>query len=130
LTPARRIFDHRPVMSTGLDMPRAAPEHRIGRRCAVLLRCRLTDDSHEPVERFTRMSDLGAGGARILTAAPPAVGQTLTLRFRLDAQGIEIVARARVVWRSEGFRGRGGVIGVAFMAVSDPAALARFLGEG
>lgn len=113
-------------MGTGLTMPRAAQEQREGKRRAVLIRCRL-QGSHDAVERFTRIADLGPGGARIFTATPPGVGELLAITFRLSSAGATVVTEARVVWRSEGYHGRGGVIGVEFVTVSDPDAVQRFL---
>jgi hypothetical protein len=120
----------RSLMSTGSTMLRAALEQRSSPRRTVLLRCRIDGSSTDGVERHTRIADLATGGARIFTASPPALGEILTVSFRLTDAGPQIDTQARVVWRSEGFRGRGGVIGVEFVTVSDPDALARHLGEG
>ncbi len=114
-------------MQTGSMMRRAEEEQRSAPRRAVLLRCRVQEGGEEPVQRFTRIADLSVTGARILTASPPDVGEILTLSFQLSERGPRIDAEARVIWRSEGYRGRGGVIGVAFIALQNAAALERFV---
>jgi hypothetical protein len=43
---------------------------------------------------------------------------------------VEVRATARVIWRTEGFRGRGGVIGVQFEEVDGAAEIASFIEEG
>jgi hypothetical protein len=48
----------------------------------------------------------------------------------LRARGAEVRAEARVVWRSEGFRGRGGVMGVQFVSISGADEIAAYVGEG
>lgn len=58
------------------------------------------------------------------------VGASLGLRFTLGDSGEEIRAKARVVWRSEGFRGRGGVIGVQFTSVTGADEIAAYIDDG
>jgi hypothetical protein len=78
------------------------------------------------VERHTVLSDLSATGARIATAGPPAVGRSIRLVFDLAAQR-DVEAHGRVVWRTQGFGGRGGLVGVVFERVSAPEAIAAFV---
>ena len=40
------------------------------------------------------------------------------------------MATAIVIWRVDGFRGRGGLMGVEFLAVSDTSEVADFVGRG
>ena len=80
------------------------------------------------VERYTVMCDLSAGGARVATAGPPAVGREVAISFRLSDLGDEVRASGRVVWRTEGYMGRGGVIGVEFAKVLPPDAIAAYVG--
>lgn len=90
----------------------------------LAVRCRLGDGA---VDRYAQLADLSEGGARVVTAGPPAPGTRLSLTFKLDDNEV-IEAFARVVWRSEGFHGRGGLMGVQFESVSAPGVLAAFLG--
>ena len=76
------------------------------------------------------LADISLDGARLFTAAPPVIGRRVSMRFLLRAQGIEVRAEARVVWRSEGFRGRGGVMGVQFLSISGADEIAAYVGEG
>ena len=57
-----------------------------------------------------------------MTALPPRVGRDVSIRFRLTETGPVIETEAQVVWRSNGFRGRGGLMGVLLLP-----ALAAFL---
>ena len=82
------------------------------------LRCWLIDAT---AERFVALADLSLDGARVLTLAPPGVGERVVLR--LDLPGDPLVVNAHVVWRAEGFRGRGGVMGLAFDSVSETPVL-------
>ncbi len=91
------------------------------------MRCWVSDGT---VKRYASLSDLSLDGARILTAAPPMIGVSLGLRFKLRDSGEEVRAKARVIWRSEGFRGRGGVIGVQFTNVTGADEIAAYIGEG
>ena len=60
-------------------------------------------------------------------AAPPDVGDEVAVRFRPRANDAEVQAVGTVVWRSAGFRGRGGVIGVQFARVEDVPALLAYV---
>ncbi len=73
--------------------------------------------SYATAERFVSLADLSLDGARVLTLAPPGVGEKVELRLKLP--GDPLVVTAHVVWRAEGFRGRGGVLGLAFDSVSE-----------
>ncbi len=103
------------------EQRRDRAEQRRSPRRAASVRCLLADGH---VDRYTTISDLSATGARVETAGPPAVGAAISVSFELQRP---VEAQGRVVWRSEGYRGRGGVIGVAFEHVSSPDALAAFV---
>jgi hypothetical protein len=105
---------------------RGVEERRCRRRSAPL-RCWLSDGL---VERYASLADISTDGARIGTVSPPALGSTVMLRFCLRTGGEEIHAVARVVWRAEGFRGRGGVVGVHFTNIVGAEAIAAFVEEG
>lgn len=79
------------------------------------------------VRRLTRIVDISLSGARILTAHPPKVGTRLSLLFQLSPDGAKIEARAVVIWRSDGFAGRGGVMGIQFSWVSHPQEISNFV---
>ena len=102
-------------------------EQRASRRRELPARCWVDDGS---VERYASLADISVNGARVLTASPPQVGRTVALRFRLQPRGAEVRAEARVVWRSEGFGGRGGVMGVQFSALSRADEVAAYVEEG
>lgn len=99
-------------------------EQRRGRRQRVLVRCRLDDGR---VERFAWLVELSAGGARIVTAAPPPVGQQLELTFALPEHAPLVCRGARVVWRAVGHWGRGGVMGLAFADEQAEHAVTEYL---
>jgi hypothetical protein len=84
------------------------------------------------VERFVMMADLSAEGARIQTAKPPNIGETVTVRLLLpvgdDPQ--DIILRGRVVWRSEGYRDRGGLMGLAFERMGTAPEIAAYVAAG
>jgi hypothetical protein len=101
-------------------------EQRAAVRRPAPLRCWIIDAK---AERFVQLADLSLSGARVLAAAPPEVGERVVLRFQLPTSSLPIVCRAHVVWRAEGFRGRGGVMGLAFESVSEVAALAAFIDD-
>lgn len=88
------------------------------------LRCWVIDAK---AERFVQLVDVSLSGARVLAAAPPEVGDRVVLRFQLPTSSPLVVASGRVVWRAEGFRGRGGVMGLAFESVNEVAALGAFI---
>jgi hypothetical protein len=113
------------IESTGTKNPRV--EQRASRRRNVPLRCWLSDGV---VDRYAALADVSLDGARVVTVAPPPVGTTVALRFRLQANGADVRAVARIVWRTEGFRGRGGVVGVHFANVVGAEAIAAFVEEG
>ena len=106
--------------------PRRAEQRGSLRRSAPL-RCWLSDGG---LDRYVMLADISTKGARIITVSPPAVASLLTLRLRLGTDGDKVRAVARVVWRAEGFRGRGGVAGVRFTDVVGAEAIARFVVEG
>ena len=108
------------------DQAKAPKESRAGRREPAYLRCRVSDGM---VDRHTQMANLGTGGARVLTAAPPAPGQIVWMSFRLSDAGPDVTARANVVWRREGKRGRAGTMGVEFLSVSHATEITTFLGR-
>lgn len=91
-----------------------------------MLRCWVID---KHVERFVSLADLSTQGARVLTATPPSVGERVELRFDLPSSVETLIAKGRVVWRAEGFRGRGGVMGLAFDSVSAASDLESFIGN-
>ena len=105
-------------------MSSRAQEQRHHERRATPLRCWIIDSR---AERFVSLADLSLSGARVLAAAPPEVGERVVLRFTLPTSPVPVVATAKVVWRAEGFRGRGGVMGLAFESVSEVAALTAFI---
>ena len=115
------------MANEGTDIRARRVEQRTSRRRSVPLRCWLSDGV---VERYASLADVSLDGARVVTVSPPAVGATVSLRFRLQANGAEVRAIARVVWRAEGFRGRGGVVGVHFANVVGAEAIAAFVEEG
>ena len=82
------------------------------------------------MDRYASLADISLDGARLFTAAPPLVGRRVSLRFLLRARGVEVRAEARVAWRSEGFRGRGGVMGVQFVSISGADEIVAYVGEG
>ncbi len=115
-------------MLVELDSPRlTGSDNRIFPRRPSSVRCRVSDGE---VERFTRLANISFGGARVITASPPNAGTEVAIRFKLRHDGPAIESRARVVWRVEGFRGRGGMMGVAFESLSDEAEVARYVKQG
>jgi len=96
---------------------------RTQKRIAAEFRCTIFDGE---VKRYARVANLSAGGARIITAAPPAIGKTVTLTIFLAPTKKEITSRAVIVWRAEGIHGRGGFIGVRFDDISDRDAIVAF----
>ena len=111
-------------MLDDLDTAPVDSEQRANPRRDVSIRCRVLACD---IERFTRIVDLSCGGARVVTATPPGVGTRLGLRFALRPGGAEVEATAIVIWRVDGFRGRGGLMGVEFQAVSNPSEIADFV---
>ncbi len=109
------------------DRPARRVEQRQFHRRNVLLRCWLSDGK---VDRYASLVDISADGARVLTVAPPPTTAMVTLRLRLPPGDEEISAVARVVWRSEGFRGRGGVLGMQFAQIAGLTELTAFVKEG
>lgn len=105
-------------------MSSRAREQRYHERRATPLRCWIVDAK---AERFVSLVDLSLSGARVLAAAPSEVGERVVVRFTLPTSPVPVVATARVIWRAEGFRGRGGVMGLAFESVSEVAALTAFI---
>ena len=102
-------------------------EQRVNRRRNVPVRCWVSDGE---VDRYASLADISLDGARLLTAAPPSVGRRVSMRFSLRSKGAEVRAEARVVWRSEGLCGRGGVMGVQFVSISGADEIAAYVGEG
>lgn len=90
----------------------AAQRRRFARQ-QVWLRCWADDGS---VRRYACVNELAAGGARLVTAQPPAVGSDiqLTLFAPGDAADEGVELRGRVVWRSSGRDGRNGMLGMQF----------------
>ena len=88
------------------------------------LRCWLIDAT---AERYVSLADLSRDGARVLTSTPPSVGEHVELRVSLP--GEPLVVTGHVVWRAEGFRGRGGVMGLAFDSISATSALEQVIDE-
>ncbi len=115
-------FGSRGGLTHGAAMSGPLREKRRGQRRTLWVRCWVQDGL---AERYAHLADIGEGGARVMTAGPPAVGERLQLRFLLAADTIE--AQARVVWRIEGQGGRGGAMGVEFLVVSAPAELKAFV---
>jgi hypothetical protein len=115
------------VVSQGAEPPNRRVEQRAHRRCKGACRCWLSDGT---VDRFASIADVSLDGARVFTAGPPPVGAAVGLRFRLRDTGVQVRATARVIWRTEGFRGRGGVIGVQFEEVDGADEIASFIEEG
>jgi hypothetical protein len=116
------------MVSDGVGQSRVRrAEQRANRRRNVPVRCWVSDGD---VDRFASLADISLDGARLFTAAPPVVGRRVSLRFSLRPRGAEVRAEARVVWRSEGFRGRGGVVGVQFASISAADEIAAYVGEG
>lgn len=101
-------------------------EQRGSVRKQAKLRCWVIDKN---VERYVSLADLSASGARVMTATPPSVGERVELRFDLPSALEPLVAQGRVVWRAEGFRGRGGVMGLAFDSVSGSQELDSFIAD-
>lgn len=99
-------------------------ELRASERRPTQLRCWVGD---QVVDRFVSACELSAAGARLVTATPPRVGERITVRFDVPGSAPPAPLRARVVWRTEGFRGRGGVMGIAF---DEPSDLLLGLAEG
>ncbi|MEZ4271667.1 MAG: PilZ domain-containing protein [Myxococcota bacterium] len=97
---------------------------RSGPRRTTSARCRINDGD---IERFTRLMDVGAGGIRVRTAKPPDIGAEVGVRFSLRDDGQEVQATGRVVWRGEGFHGRGGVMGVVFTTVENVGEITHYL---
>ena len=106
-----------------MDVAFHTPQRRAHPRRPAAARCVVSDGI---VERHTRLADLSSAGARIATAIPPEVGAQIQLVL-LPGLGDPIVLNAIVVWRSEGFRGRGGVMGVRFVGNSDGIRLRTYL---
>ncbi|MBI3179753.1 MAG: PilZ domain-containing protein [Deltaproteobacteria bacterium] len=112
------------MSSQSADSRARRVEQRVSRRRVVPVRCWVADGL---VARYASLADISLDGARVLTTAPPSVGQLLSLRFRLRASGEEVRASGRVVWRSEGFRGRGGVMGVHFTEIAGAEEIAAYI---
>lgn len=85
-------------------------EKRRFSRSSVWLRCWVRDDA---VRRYACIEELSAGGARIVTAMPPAKGVTVEILFPVR-DGEPVWIPAQIIWRTAGFQGRGGVMGVRF----------------
>jgi hypothetical protein len=85
-------------------------EKRRFMRSSVWLRCWVRDES---VRRYACIEELSAGGARIVTAMPPQKGVTVEIQFPVP-NGQSVWVAAQVIWRTAGFQGRGGVMGVRF----------------
>jgi len=92
----------------------------------TVLRCWLGEPD---LQRFARITNIGPGGARVITANPPPVGTRVELRFRMRPDGPEIHASGEVAWRREGIGGRGGLMGVMFDVISDTSEVTAFVGE-
>lgn len=65
----------------------------------------------------------------MVTAAPPAVGVNVDIKFSLTDGVEEVRAKARVIWRSEGYRGRGGVMGIKFTDISGAEQIEAYMDE-
>jgi len=122
LTPPSGATHDQPMVDSDALAP--SREMRSSPRRSAQVRVRISEPD---MVRYTLLADIGMGGARLVTAAPPAIGQKLGLRFRLRAEGPDVSAEAVVVWRSEGLRGRGGLVGVEFASVSDLGEIIAFL---
>ena len=99
-------------------------EQRAHPRCGVNVRCWISDGR---VQRYATLVDISMGGARVATAAPPPVGGLVTMKFSLSDDSAPIEADARIVWRAQGFRGRGGVMGLHFTGVADLSGIQAYL---
>lgn len=108
------------------DMLTHRGERRSEPRTAVEFRCWVVENAGE-VRRFAHLTDLSEAGALVRTALPPASGSLITLSLRLGdlrprdqdpaaAPAPWQDAEAVVVWAIDGVRGRGGIMGVRFVA--------------
>jgi len=79
--------------------------------------------------RYVRLLDVCIGGARVEMVMPPEVGGQVQMRFQLRAEESPICATGTVVWRTAGFRGRGGVMGVHFMQVDGVSTIRSYVGR-
>lgn len=113
----------RPARSSGQGR---SEDLRRGPRTAVNARIWLSDGR---VQRFTRMVNVSVGGARVVTACPPPVGAVMSLSFQLSPDLPPISGQGVVVWRVEGHRGRGGVVGLEFLHVDNPELISQFAFE-
>lgn len=81
------------------------------------------------VERWARLADLSESGARVFTEVPPPVGTSLNVSFQLSEEGPKIEGMARVVWCSQGYGGRGGVMGIEFTKLSSVEVISQFVAD-
>lgn len=89
-------------------------EKRIAPRHLADVRCWVGDGG---VERYARVGDINEYGMRIETVAPPEVGATVTVRFKLPPLGSPVEAHAEVRWRANGEDTRSGAMGVQFQRI-------------
>lgn len=99
-------------------------ENRASKRRPTAAGCRIFDGR---ILRYTHLVDIGLGGVRVLTAGPPEVGTTVELRFELLPVTGAIEATGRVVWRTAGFGGRGGVMAIEFSHVAGASRISHFV---
>ncbi len=118
------------------------PSRRSSSRINLRARCWIDDGQ---VERYSRLVDLGNGGVRISTTRPQPVGTVVRIRFDLATRfipemGIQnetgmksernfktVYASGRIIWRTEGFFGRGGLAGIEFIDVQGSSVISSFL---
>ena len=105
---------------------RVRVEQRHSRRRRAFIRCWVNDAL---ARRYVRLIDVGLEGARVELALPPPVGDEVEIRFAFRPGGVVVRARGEVVWRTMGFRGRGGVMGVRFVEIDGGEVVADFLEE-
>ncbi|MEL6544035.1 MAG: PilZ domain-containing protein [Myxococcota bacterium] len=106
--------------------PDSYREKRIATRLPADVRCWVGDGG---VERYARVADVSEFGVRIETAAPPPVGASLSVRFKLPPLGQTVEATAEVRWRSMGHRGRAGAMGLSFTSVLGREAIEAYSRE-
>lgn len=119
-----KYLDSRPTPPRLCKLMSRAQEQRASVRKQTPMRCWLIDAT---AERYVSLADLSLQGARVLTATPPGVGERVVLRLSLPVSNEPLIVTGRVVWRAEGFRGRGGVMGLAFDTVSESRVLRRYV---
>lgn len=115
------------MASSPITPPRKRSEKRRFTRRQVWMRCWVLD---EVVRRYACIADLGAGGARIITALPPLPGTTVNVLLQAERHSTSLWMPGLVIWSSVGFGGRGGVMGVEFRDTAVGGEIVKYFEKG